>query len=42
MKIIDQIFEDLKEDKAITNEKIDVDKQPVIKSITITEVITNP
>lgn len=42
MKIIDQIFEDLKADKAITNEKIDVDKQPVIKSITITEVITNP
>ncbi len=36
MKIIDQIFADLKEAGSIEKEKIKTDKQPVIKSITVT------
>lgn len=42
MKIVDQIFADLKEAGSIEKESIKTDKQPVIKSIRITEIVTNP
>jgi hypothetical protein len=42
MKIVDQIFADLKDAGSIEKESIKTDKQPVIKSIRITEIVTNP